>query len=96
MPTLGAGEQPVANLVLEIAGIPSHDASDVDENVRPDPTQFVDPYTALVPLQSVLPPPPDTKLTGKSGKSDATPSTKWVGGDRPRSRGWHGGGQRYG
>jgi len=95
MPTLGAADQPTANLVLDVAGAPNDDVRDVDENAHPDPTLFMDPYTALVPQQSVLAPLPD-KLTGKSGKPGATPSTKRIGGDRPRSRGWHGGGQRYG
>ncbi len=95
MPTLGTSEQPTANLVLEIASLPNEGVRDVDENARPEPALFTDPYTAAVPQQSVLPPAVDTKLTGKGGKTGATSSTKRVGGDRPRARGWHGAGQRY-
>jgi hypothetical protein len=95
MPTLGVGEQPTANLVLDITGVRNDNVRDVDENARPDPTLFSDPYTAAVPQQSVMPQPPDTKLTGKSRKFGVTPSMKGIVGGRSRSRGWHGGGQRY-
>jgi len=94
MPTLGVGEYPTATLVLDLAGVPNADLPDVDANARPDPTEFTDPYTALVPQQPLVP-PVDTQLMPMRRKPGVASTTKWVGGGRPRSRGWHGGGQRY-
>lgn len=96
LPTLGVGEQPSATLLLEVPASPINDVRDVDENAHPDPTQFENPHVADVPQHSLLPLASDSKLTANGKNSRATLAKKTHSSDLPWSRGWHGGGQRYG